>query len=48
MDKRTKKIPIRELAHDVKVIGKEAEAREIDVTAVTKEKLETIPLDKFL
>jgi len=48
MDKRTKKIPIRELAHDVKVIGKEAEAREIDVTAVTKEKLSTIPLDKFL
>ena len=48
MDKRTKKIPIRELAHDVKVIGKEAEAREIDVTAVTKEKIETITLNKFL
>jgi hypothetical protein len=48
MDKRTKKIPIKELAHDVKVIGKEAEAREIDVTAVTKEKIETITLNKFL
>jgi hypothetical protein len=48
MDKRTKKIPIKELAHDVKVIGKEAESREIDVTAVTREKIETITLNKFL
>ena len=48
MDKRTKKIPIKELAHDVKVIGKEAEAREIDVTAVTRDKIETITLNKFL
>jgi hypothetical protein len=48
IEKRKKKIPIQELEHDVKVIGKEAEAREIDVTAVTKEKIRTIPLDKFL
>jgi len=48
MEKRKKLIPISELEHDVKVARKEAEAREIDVTAVTKEKLETIPLDKFL
>ena len=48
VEKRKKKIPIGELEHDVKVIGKEAEAREIDVTAVTKEKIKTIPLDKFL
>jgi hypothetical protein len=48
MEKRKKLIPIKELVHDVKVITKEAEAREIDVTAVTKEKIETIPLDKFL
>ena len=48
VEKRKKKIPIGELEHDVKVIGKEAEAREIDVTAVTKEKIRTIPLDKFL
>jgi hypothetical protein len=48
VEKRRKKIPIGELEHDVKVIGKEAEAREIDVTAVTKEKIRTIPLDKFL
>jgi hypothetical protein len=48
MEKRKKLIPIKELEHEVKVIGKEAEAREIDVTAVTKEKLENIPLDKFL
>jgi len=48
IEKRKKKIPIRELEHDVKVIGKEAEAREIDVTAVTKEKIRMIPLDKFL
>ncbi len=26
----------------------EAKAREIDVTTVTKEKIETIPLDKYL
>jgi len=48
VEKRKKKIPIGELEHDVKVLGKEAEAREIDVTAVTKEKIRTIPLDKFL
>ena len=48
MEKRKKKIPIQELEHDMKVIGKEAEAREIDVTAVTKEKIETITLNKFL
>lgn len=48
MEKRKKLIPIKELEHDIKVITKEAEAREIDVTAVTKEKIETIPLDKFL
>lgn len=47
-EKRKKKIPIRDLEHDVKVIGKEAEAREIDVTAVTKEKIETITLTKYL
>jgi len=48
MEKRKKLIPIKELEHDVKVSTKEAEAREIDVTAVTKEKIETIPLDKYL
>ncbi len=48
VEKRRKKIPIGDLEHDTKVIGKEAEAREIDVTAVTKEKIRTIPLDKFL
>ena len=48
IEKRKKKIPIKELEHDVKVIGKEAEAREIDVTAVTKDKIETITLNKFL
>jgi hypothetical protein len=48
MEKRRKLIPIKELEHDVKKITKEAEAHEIDVTAVTKEKIETIPLDKFL
>jgi hypothetical protein len=47
-EKRKKKIPIRELEHDVKVIKKEAEAREIDVSAVTKEKIETITLTKYL
>jgi predicted nucleic acid-binding Zn-ribbon protein len=48
MEKRKKQIPITDLEHDVKVITKEAEAREIDVAAVTKEKIETIPLDKYL
>lgn len=48
MEKRKKQIPIKELEHDVKVITKEAEAREIDVAAVTKEKIEMIPLDKYL
>ncbi|MFA7695682.1 MAG: hypothetical protein WCX63_09120, partial [Methanoregula sp.] len=48
MEKRKKLIPIKELEHDVKVITKEAEAREIDVTAVTKDRIETIPLDKYL
>lgn len=48
MEKRKKLIPIKDLEHDIKVITKEAEAHEIDVTAVTKEKIETIPLDKFL
>jgi hypothetical protein len=48
IEKRKKKIPIQELEHDVKVISKEAEAREIDVTAVTKAKIETITLNKFL
>jgi len=48
MEKRKKLIPIKELEHDVKAITKEAEAREIDVTAVTKERIENIPLDKFL
>jgi len=48
IEKRKKKIPIRELEHERKVIGKEAESREIDVTAVTKDRIETIPLDKFL
>jgi hypothetical protein len=48
IEKRKKLIPIKEIEHDVKVIGKEAEAREIDLGAVTKEKIETIPLDKYL
>jgi hypothetical protein len=48
MEKRKKLIPMKELEHDVKVVSKEAEAREIDVTAVTKERIENIPLDKLL
>lgn len=48
LEKRKKKIPIKDLEHDVKVIKKEAEAREIDVTAVTKEKIENITLTKYL
>ena len=48
MEKRKKLIPIADLEHDVRKITKEAEAREIDVTAVTKDTIETIPLDKFL
>jgi hypothetical protein len=48
VEKRKKKIPIGELVHEVKKIGKGAEAREIDTTAVTKDRIETIPLDKFL
>jgi hypothetical protein len=47
-EKRKKKIPIGELDREVKKVGKGAESQEIDVTAVTKEKIETIPLDKFL
>jgi len=46
MEKRKKLIPISELEHDVKVVRKEAEAREIDVTAVTKKILAMIPLHK--
>ncbi len=48
MEKRRKLIPIKDLEHDVKVITKEAEAQEIDVKAVTKDRIETIPLDKYL
>lgn len=48
MEKRKKLIPTKDLEHDVRVITKEAEAREIDVAAVTKEKIETIPLDRYL
>lgn len=48
MEKRNKLIPLQKLEHEVKEISKEAEAREIDVTAVTRAKIETIPLDKFL
>ena len=48
IEKRKKLIPTDELEHDIKLISKEAEAREIDITAVKKEKIETIPLDKFL
>jgi hypothetical protein len=48
MEKRKKLIPISDLEHEVKVARKEAEAREIDLTAVTKDKIENIPLDKFL
>lgn len=48
MEKRKKLIPIKELEHDIKKITKEAEAHEIDVSAVTRETIETIPLDKFL
>ncbi|MCX6696817.1 MAG: hypothetical protein NTV84_04520 [Methanoregula sp.] len=48
MEKRKKLIPIKELEHDIKVITKEAEAREIDVTAVTKEKIDTITLTRYL
>jgi len=48
MEKRRKLIPTKELEHDVRVTTKEAEAREIDVTAVTKDRIETIPLDKYL
>jgi hypothetical protein len=48
MEKRKKLIPIKDLEHDVKKISKEAEAHEIDISAVTKERIENIPLDKFL
>jgi len=48
MEKRKKLIPTKDLEHEVKSITKKAEAYEIDVTAVTKEKIETIPLDKYL
>jgi len=48
MEKRKKLIPIKDLEHDIKKITKEAEAREIDVAAVTRDRIETIPLDKFL
>ncbi len=48
MEKRKKLIPIKELEHDVRVITKKAEAEEIDTTSVTREKIETIPLEKFL
>ena len=48
MEKRKKLIPIKELEHDIKKITKEAEAHEIDMTAVTRDTIETIPLDKFL
>lgn len=47
-EKRKKKIPIAELEENVKNIRKSAEARDIDVTALTKDRIETIPLDKFL
>jgi len=48
MEKRKKLIPMKDLEHDVKVITKGAESLEIDIKAVTKEKIETIPLDKYL
>jgi hypothetical protein len=48
MEKRKKLIPTKDLEREVKSITKKAEAYEIDVTAVTKEKIETIPLDKYL
>ncbi|WP_292368533.1 hypothetical protein [Methanoregula sp. UBA64] len=48
MEKRKKLIPTKDLEHEVKSITKKAEAYEIDVTAVTREKIETIPLDKYL
>ena len=48
MEKRRKVIPVKDLEHDVKVITKEAEAQEIDVSAVTREKIENMPLHKFL
>jgi hypothetical protein len=48
MEKRKKLIPIKDIEHDVKVIKKEAEAHEIDVTALTKDKIDTLPLHKDL
>jgi hypothetical protein len=47
-EKRKKKIPIAELEQNVKNIKKSAEAQDIDVTALTKDRIETIPLDKFI
>jgi hypothetical protein len=47
-EKRKKKIPLYELENNVKKIGRSAEAREIDVTAVTKDKIEKITLHKYL
>lgn len=47
-EQRNKMTSLPSLVKSVKVLEKEAEAREIDITAVTKEKIDTIPLDKFL
>jgi predicted nucleic acid-binding Zn-ribbon protein len=47
-EQRNKMTPLPGLVKSVKVLEKEAEAREIDMTAVTKDKVEKITLLKFL
>ncbi|WAC05854.1 MAG: hypothetical protein OS112_04290 [Methanoregula sp.] len=46
-EQRNKMTPLPGLVKSVKVLEKEAEAREIDMTAVTKDKIEKITLNKF-
>jgi hypothetical protein len=47
-EQRNKLTPLPGLVKSVKILEKEAEAREIDMTAVTKDKIEKITLLKFL
>ena len=47
-EQRNKMTPLPSIVKSVKVLEKEVEAHEVEVTAVSKEKLETIPLHKFL
>jgi predicted nucleic acid-binding Zn-ribbon protein len=47
-EQRNKLTPLPGLVKSVKILEKEAEAREIDMTAITKDKIEKITLLKFL